>query len=115
MRVRVSIRLIWLVLCMVIIQAFLLLQFSSSDHIFCDGHDHEHEHERSVCAYFLANANEDAVDNVDTDSDDFDLGLAQYQHSTQSLFRIRLSALRTFRSQFPERFIGRPVRAPPLI
>lgn len=113
MRVRVSTRGIWCVFCMIIIQAFLLLQFSSTNHIVCDIHDHDHEHEKSVCAYFLANANEDAVDNINIDYDDFDLGLDQYQQSTQSLSRISLSALKTFKSYFPELFVARLVRAPP--
>ena len=107
---RVAARHIWLGFCMVIIQAFLLLQFTSAAHIHTD--DHEHEHEQTSCVYCVVATDEDNDENVEIDLDDSSPIVIKSWTVTRSFSQISLY-YRAPRIHAPKRFT-RSVRAPPL-
>ena len=105
---RVVARHIWLGFCMVIIQAFLLLQFTSVAHIHTD----DHEHEQTSCVYCLVAIDEDDDENVEIDLDDSGPNFVKNWTVTRSFSQISLY-YRAPRIHAPKRFT-RSVRAPPL-
>ena len=105
---RVSARHIWLGFCMVIIQAFLLLQFTSAAHIHVD----EHEHEQTSCVYCVVATDENNDENIEIDLDDSGpIGVISWT-ITHRLSQVS-GYIKAPRAHAPKLFT-RSVRAPPL-
>ncbi len=105
---------------MVVIQAFLLVQFSSAKHIHADKHEHAHaqehdhepEHEQASCAYCLVTTDEDD-DNVEIDLDGSNPIAVTNDFSADSFSQTNVYASQASSTQSLKLF-ARSVRAPPL-